>query len=100
MSSTRAVAKFGNPGGHAGCGERIKTKLCTDFKHAYDNSKLPRGTKSEVYLKCLTLATVHCTEVRFASFFSGGFITAIVVNPPEKETGKTHLCTLHCKNFY
>ena len=27
----------------------------------------------------------HCTEVRFASFFSGGFITAIVVNPPEKK---------------
>ena len=25
----------------------------------------------------------HCTDVRFASFFSSGFITAIVVNPPE-----------------
>ena len=26
----------------------------------------------------------HCTEVRFASLLSGGFITAIAVNPPEK----------------
>ena len=25
------------------------------------------------------------TEVRFASFLSGGFITAIVVNPPERK---------------
>jgi hypothetical protein len=30
--------------------------------------------------------------VRFASFLSGGFITVIVVNPPEKNPGKTHLC--------
>ena len=30
----------------------------------------------------------HCTEVRFASFLSGGFITAIVVNPPEKKLEK------------
>jgi hypothetical protein len=30
----------------------------------------------------------QCTEVRFASFFSGGFITAIVVNPPEKRLTK------------
>jgi hypothetical protein len=27
--------------------------------------------------------SVHCTEVRFASFLSGGFITVIVVNPLE-----------------
>ena len=27
---------------------------------------------------------VHYTEVRFASFLSGGFITVIVVNTPEK----------------
>jgi hypothetical protein len=27
----------------------------------------------------------HCTEVRFASFLSGGFITAIVLNPPERQ---------------
>ena len=28
---------------------------------------------------------VQCTNVRFASFLSGGFITAIVVNPPERK---------------
>ena len=31
---------------------------------------------------------VHCTDVRFASFFSGGFITAIVENPPERRLAK------------
>ena len=30
----------------------------------------------------------HCTEVRFASFFSSGFITAIVGNPPERRLAK------------
>ena len=32
--------------------------------------------------------TAQCTEVRFASFLSGGFITAIVVNPPERKLAK------------
>ena len=32
--------------------------------------------------------TLHCTEVRFASFLSGGFIAAIVVNPPERKLAK------------
>ena len=31
---------------------------------------------------------VDCTEVCFASFLSGGFITAIVVNPPERKLAK------------
>jgi hypothetical protein len=30
----------------------------------------------------------HCTEVPFACFLSGEFITAIVVNPPEKKSAK------------
>jgi hypothetical protein len=30
----------------------------------------------------------QCTEVRFASFLSGGFITAIVVNPSERKLAK------------
>ena len=30
----------------------------------------------------------HCTEVRFASFLSDRFITAIVVNPPERNLAK------------
>ena len=28
---------------------------------------------------------IECREVRFASFFSGGFISAIEVNPPERK---------------
>jgi hypothetical protein len=31
---------------------------------------------------------LNCTEVHFASFLSGGFITAIVVNPPERKLAK------------
>ena len=30
----------------------------------------------------------HCTEVRFASFLSGGFTTMAVMNPPEKKLEK------------
>ena len=30
----------------------------------------------------------QCTEVRFASSLSGGFITSIVVNPPERKLAK------------
>ena len=30
----------------------------------------------------------HCTEVRLAGFLSGGFITAIIVNPPERKLAK------------
>ena len=33
-------------------------------------------------------AVNQCTEVRFASFLSSGFITAIVVNPPERKLAK------------
>ena len=32
--------------------------------------------------------SMQCTKVRFASFLSGGFITAIVVNPPEMKQAK------------
>ena len=32
--------------------------------------------------------SLHCTEVRFASLLSGGFITAIVVNPSERKLAK------------
>ena len=38
--------------------------------------------------------TVHCTEMRFASFLSGGFITAIVVYPPERKLAKR--TSVHC----
>ena len=37
---------------------------------------------------------VHCTEVHFASFLSGGFITGIVVNPLERKLVKR--TSVHC----
>ena len=36
----------------------------------------------------LNCRLTHLTEVRFASFFSGGFITSIIVNPPERNLAK------------
>ena len=32
--------------------------------------------------------SIHSTEVRFASFLSGGFTTMAVMNPPEKKLEK------------
>ena len=54
-------------------------------------------------------SSMQCTEVRFASFFSGGFITAIVVNPPERRLEKrtsVHWCKIkglsvgYCERLY
>ena len=54
--------------------EFVKEGNCTNFVNI---SLLP-----------WTKETADCTEVRFSSFFSGGFITAIVANPPEKKLAK------------
>ena len=43
------------------------------------------------------LISMHLTEMRFDRFLSGEFITAIVVNPPERKMAKctsVHLCDL------
>ena len=41
----------------------------------------------------------HCTEVRFSSFFSGGFTTMLVINPPETKMAKR--TSVHCgKTWY
>ena len=40
------------------------------------------------YLCTHQLSCIHCIEVRFASFISGGFITATLVNPPERKLAK------------
>ena len=44
----------------------------------------------ELYKLHLNLQTAlpQCREMRFSSFISGGFITAIVVNPPERKLSK------------
>ena len=45
-----------------------------------------------MYLEWSKIILDPCTEVRFASSLSGGFITAIVVNPPESKLAKLQLC--------
>ena len=40
---------------------------------------------------------LHFTEVRFASFLSGGFITDIVLNPPERKL-QAKLTSVQCTN--
>ena len=47
--------------------------------------------------KIWTKLCSQCTEVRFASFLSGGFITAIVVYPPERKLTKH--TSVECKNL-
>ena len=37
---------------------------------------------------------IHCTEVRFASFLSGGFTTMAVINPSERKMAKR--TSVHC----
>ena len=38
---------------------------------------------------------IHCTEVHFASFLSGGFTTMAVINPPERKLAKR--TSVHCQ---
>ena len=51
-------------------------------------------------LKCLKIynpVTLHCTEMRFASLFSGGFTTIAVINQPERKLAKRS--SVHCTIF-
>ena len=42
------------------------------------------------------MTPLHCTEVRFASFLSGGFTTMVVINPSDWKLAN---CTsVHCVN--
>ena len=48
-----------------------------------------------------SLEAGQCTEVRFASLLSGEFITAIVVNPPERKLAKRtagQCCQVLCES--
>ena len=51
-----------------------------------------------MYSKMLdwTAKPLQCTEVRFASLLSGGFITAVVVNQPERKLAKR--TSVHCSS--
>ena len=59
-------------------------------RHAQNSGKLlALGSTLFIFLKSRQTQNLHqCTEMRFASFLSGGFITAIVVNPPERKLAK------------
>ena len=46
----------------------------------------------------LTVYTVHCTEVRFASFVSGEFTTVAAINPSERKMAKR--TSVHCVDFF
>ena len=55
----------------------------------YDLLDLERIFLNIFFFSYTYLSTLNqCTEVRFASFFSDGFITDIVVNPPERRLAK------------
>ena len=49
---------------------------------------------NESVTSALQIMMLQCTEVRFASFLSGRFITAILVNPPERKQAKR--TSVHC----
>ena len=66
--------------------------------YIYQDSK-HRGTFVS-FLAGLWHAEIKYTEVRFASFLSGGFIIAILVNPLERILAKrtSVKCTVHVAN--
>ena len=47
-----------------------------------------------IHIAFATGIAVHCTEVHFASFLSGGLITAMVLIPPDGEWNSTSMCTV------
>ena len=57
--------------------------LCLDFCWKIKSKSTEKILDQKL---CKTLN--HCTEVRFAGFLSSRFITAIVVNPPERKLAK------------
>ena len=54
--------------------------LCDDVFN--ESSKQPTNKKGQ------------CTDVRFASFLSGGFTTMAVIDPPEKKWKNAPLCSV------
>jgi hypothetical protein len=52
------------------------------------NRKIDRASASQFERLRFCYRTSKCTEMRFASFLSSGFITAIVVKPPERKLAK------------
>ena len=61
------------------------------LRRAMKNKKeyITLETKEMLASKLKYIFSSHCTEVRFASFLFGGFISAIVVNPSERKLAKS-----------
>ena len=69
---------------------KFKITVTVFFSNSMNHNK---NNKWFINRDTFTYSSLH-TEVRFASFLSGGFIiTAIVVNPPERKLAK--LISLH-----
>ena len=49
----------------------------------FHNLDFPSSTEQKQ-----AVAAVECTEVRFATFLSGGFATMALINPPESKLAK------------
>ena len=64
LYDTQLLFWAGNQGNHQNFDPSLLAKRLTDF----------HGDEAYKY-------AIQCTEVRFASLLSGGFITAIVANP-------------------
>ena len=88
----------------AGQKKNLRYSEETPWFHQYYNGWIGIGNcgqkTSNIYLgiyinKSSLIKLRHCPEVRFASFFSGGFITAIVVNLPERKLAKS--TSVHCE---
>ena len=48
----------------------MKAEVCTGFQMEYKNSKLQRGTISELYSKCVTLASIYTLKYDFKKYFT------------------------------
>ena len=67
------------------------------FKYREMSNQNTMAVFSKLFPKIILhfwLLILHCTEVQFDSFFSGGFITAITVNPPKRRLAKH--TSVHC----
>ena len=56
--------------------------------------------KCLLFTAIISGSSIGCREVRFAIFFSGGFITAIVVNPLERKLAKLASVDRSCLSLF
>ena len=73
------------------CGTWVPT--CTNYENMtaffyLSHFKWVKKSTNSITHDSQPCALHHSTEVRFASLLSGGFINAIVANPPERKLAK------------